>query len=102
MNMEGLKLLARPRPAITHKVKTWPVQYDAVDVGEKLHEVRTFDRDYQVGDSLMLEKWDPLNNVYLGPRRLVDITHITWPGTWGLPMNIGVLSVRRAEGDELI
>lgn len=97
-----MKLLPAARPAITHHVKCWPEPYEATDRGEKTHEVRVFDRDYRVGDSLMLEKWDPYTEQYLGPRRLVEITHITKPGTFALPRNTGVLSVRRAEGDHLL
>lgn len=95
-------LLPAARPAITHHLKSWPEHYEAVDRGEKTHEVRVFDRDFRVGDSLMLQKWDPHVERYMGPCRLVDITHITKPGTFSLPRNTGVLSIRRAEGDHLL
>lgn len=100
--IEMIHRLPAPRPAVTHHVKSWPEPYEAVDRGEKTHEVRTFDRDYRLGDSMMLEKWDPVTEQYLGPKRLVEITHITWPGTFSLPLNTGVLSIRRSEGDELL
>ena len=39
---------------VTHKLKTWPVFYDAVARGEKTFEVRKDDRGFQKGDKLVL------------------------------------------------
>lgn len=37
-----------------HKLKCWPTYFDAVKRGEKPFEVRKNDRDFQVGDTVML------------------------------------------------
>jgi hypothetical protein len=44
---------------VKHDLKTWPEFFDAVDRGEKTFEVRRDDRGFQVGDTLVLERWQP-------------------------------------------
>ena len=39
-----------------HELKTDPAVYDAVASGAKTHEIRRNDRDFQVGDTLLLRK----------------------------------------------
>jgi len=75
-----------------HWLKCWPSEFDAIDAGVKRHEIRRFDRPYAVGDHLLLMKWDPLEAKYLGPRVEVRVLHITRPGEWGLPDDLGVMS----------
>lgn len=41
---------------VEHKLKTWPVYYDAVERGEKPFEVRRDDRGFQKGDVLVLQR----------------------------------------------
>lgn len=38
----------------THKLKTWPVYFDAAKSGEKTFEVRWDDRGFQRGDDVIL------------------------------------------------
>jgi hypothetical protein len=51
-----------------HHLKTWPSYFQAIDRGEKTFEVRRNDRDYQPGDTLILQEWDPRKGegVYTG------------------------------------
>ena len=42
-----------------HTLKTWPKFFDAVYDGRKLFEVRRADRDFRVGDILLLQRWEP-------------------------------------------
>ncbi len=42
-----------------HRLKTLPEFFDAVLSGVKTFEVRRDDRDFQVGDILCLEEYDP-------------------------------------------
>lgn len=41
-----------------HKLKILPEYFQAVWDGTKTFELRKFDRDYKVGDILVLEEWD--------------------------------------------
>lgn len=50
----------------THALKTWPFFFAAVVSGEKPFEVRRDDREFQVGESLRLEEWDPKDQQYTG------------------------------------
>lgn len=42
-----------------HSLKTWPSFWRAIERGEKRFEVRRHDRDFAVGDVLLLRLWDP-------------------------------------------
>ena len=103
-----------------HELKTWPVPFQAVLYGRKRHEVRTADRAYSVFDELLLREFVPCEQCagtgrawdngdktdcgkcdeshgrYTGRQQLVVVTYITEAGTWGLPANKAVLSIRLA------
>lgn len=42
-----------------HELKTWPDYFEAVTRGAKTFEVRVNDRDFELGDFLVLREWDP-------------------------------------------
>ena len=42
-----------------HDLKTWPEFYKDVETGAKRFELRKNDRDFKVGDTLVLREWDP-------------------------------------------
>lgn len=53
-------LITRPKDSfMTHCLKTWPEQFQAVVEGRKTAEMREDDRGYQVGDELLLREWLP-------------------------------------------
>ncbi len=49
----------------THYLKTWPQFFEAVARGEKTFEIRRNDRNFLVGDDLILRKWDPKTELYV-------------------------------------
>ena len=58
-----------------HTLKTWPDFFRVMKSHEKNFELRENDRNFQVGDELILEEFDPIKNEYTG-----DHVHalITW------------------------
>ena len=58
------------RPRMTHELKTWPEFFTETRAGRKKFELRRNDRDFQVGDQLLLKEWNP--KVYA---RLLSLEH---------------------------
>lgn len=48
-------------PPLHHKLKTWPIFYNACVSGAKTFDIRRNDRDYQIGDLLKFVEFDPVN-----------------------------------------
>jgi hypothetical protein len=89
-----------------HDLKCWPQPFDAIASGRKTYEIRkTHDRSYEVGDVLVLHKWDPATRAYvntlghptsgaLGSQVLrVTVEYITRGGQWGLPEGVCVMAI---------
>lgn len=60
---------------IDHKLKILPEYYIAVSDGRKTFEIRKNDRDFQVGDIVMLQEYD--ESGFRGRNILVEIVYIT-------------------------
>jgi len=60
-----------------HKLKTWPSYFYAVARGEKTFEIRKNDRDFKVGDVLILQCYDPDKGTYTGHEVVKKVTYIT-------------------------
>lgn len=58
--------MSGPRPR-THELKTWPEFFQATLNGRKKFELRRNDRDFRVGDELLLKEWDPTIEEYDKP-----------------------------------
>lgn len=48
-----------PYPNKVHELKIWPEYFKEVRRGRKRFELRFNDRDYHVGDTLILKEWVP-------------------------------------------
>lgn len=59
-----------------HELKCWPEFYDAVASGVKTFEIRKNDRGYQVGDTLLLHRYDPQKQEYTGESITRTVTYI--------------------------
>ncbi|HHX4812294.1 TPA: DUF3850 domain-containing protein [Yersinia enterocolitica] len=65
------------RTVITHQLKILPEYFQAVIDGRKKTELRTNDRDFKVGDYLLLVEWDRGTDEYTGRKIGVEISDIT-------------------------
>jgi hypothetical protein len=43
----------------THFLKTWPVFFSAVLASRKTFEIRNDDREFEEGDTIVLQEWSP-------------------------------------------
>lgn len=60
-----------------HIVRSWAHIYDAIESGRKTHDLRRNDRNYQVGDTMLLKRFDNVLGRYTGEEMRVLITYIT-------------------------
>lgn len=80
-NVDAIRSAMGPR---VHRLKTDPYPFRMVWSGLKPYEVRTFDRDYRVGDVLHLVEFDRVAAMYSGAWIKARVTCITRPGEYGL------------------
>ncbi|MHB1201320.1 MAG: DUF3850 domain-containing protein [Polaromonas sp.] len=85
--------LNSPSVVSQHELKIDPERLAEILASTKTHEIRVFDRDFQVGNTLKLNAYDRSTNVYTGQSAVVKVTNITAPGSYGLPENVGVMSI---------
>jgi hypothetical protein len=60
-----------------HHVKSWSHFFDAINTGHKKHDLRKNDRDYRVGDTLLLRRYDNINGRFTGESIYRSVTYIT-------------------------
>jgi len=68
-----------------------PHYFDAVEKGIKTFELRKNDRDFQVGDYLMLNEW---KQGYTGRKLTRKITYILHGGSYGLRKGYVILGIK--------
>lgn len=74
-----------------HYLKTWPAPYSAVERGIKTFEYRKNDRNFCVGDVLVLEEWYQ-DEGYTGRYLYVEVTYVLAAG-FGVPDGYCVMSI---------
>ena len=60
----------------THYLKTWPEYFQAMKSGKKTFEIRKNDRDYEVGDTLVLQEYYPESKWYTGDEIQREVTYL--------------------------
>jgi ASC-1-like (ASCH) protein len=76
----------------SHNIKCWPEYFELLATGKKTFEIRENDRDYQVGDILFIQEWDPETKRYTGRQLKRKIKYMI-QGQFGLPDNICVMQL---------
>ena len=61
---------------MTHEIKCFPKYFDALVDGLKNFEVRKNDRDYKVGDSLLIREYDSEKKSYTGYELYAPVVYI--------------------------
>jgi hypothetical protein len=60
-----------------HHVKSWTPFFEAFMRGDKRHDLRDDDRNYQIGDVLVLQEFHPFGNGYSGREMSMEVSYIT-------------------------
>lgn len=81
---------------MTHHLRTWASVYKDVESGIKSFEVRYDDRNFAVGDILVLEEWDTQAQEYTGRTCVREVTYILRDtgGYFGLQQGYVVMAIR--------
>lgn len=78
-----------------HELKTWLEVFKATKTGLKTADFRKNDRNYVVGDTLILKEYDKLNEEFTGAFIKVEITHIVKGPHFGIPEGYALLSFNK-------
>lgn len=69
-----------------HKLKSWPAFFNEIIEDKKRHDMRrNDDREFEIGDILLLQEWDNNIEAYTGKECEVKVTYITsekFPCAW--------------------
>lgn len=76
-----------------HRLKTHTKYFDRVLFGVKTFEVRLNDRDFQTGDTLILEDYDPDTKQYSGRELTYNIGYVLNGGQFGIEQGYCVLAL---------
>lgn len=79
-----------------HELKIWPRQLTEIVSGLKRYEIRKNDRDFAIGDRLLLREYVPETGRYTGKDYRVVVTWMTPGGHFGLPEDLCVMSIERS------
>lgn len=83
--------------SMEHNLKTWPEYFQELWSGNKTFEVRKADRDFQVGDTLVLREWDPTLKAYTARDVVATITYILHGGQFGVDEGYCVLAFKQIQ-----
>lgn len=76
-----------------HNLKTHPEYFHEVFMGHKTFEVRKNDRDFKVGDILILEEWNPETSSYTGKSLARRVDYILNGGDFGISEGYIIMSI---------
>lgn len=76
-----------------HELKTWEPYYTDVFMGHKNFELRKNDRNFKVGDKVILKQYDPIKKEYSGKNLARTIIYILEGGSLGLEEGYVILNI---------
>ncbi len=76
--------ISNPTQHQTHELKIWPSCFAAVKAGNKPFDVRENDRNFQVGDVLLLNEFDPETEQYTGHTVTRWVSYVLQGGVFGI------------------
>jgi hypothetical protein len=82
-----------------HKLKTLPTYFERVQLGQKTFEIRKNDRDFQVGDILELEYYNPDEPICVGYNYInlsiikAEVKYILNGGKFGLDAEYCIMAI---------
>lgn len=79
----------------THELKTWPSYFNSVMNGIKPFEVRKADRDFKIGDVLLLKEWNPTTERYTGAVCTRQVCYILKGGQFGIESGYVVMGLQK-------
>lgn len=82
-----------------HVLRIWPEYFKAIFLMQKKFEIRKDDRNFQVGDFLHLQEWEPteeLEGRYTGDSLMRKIGYIFKGGSFGVQEGYVILSLDQA------
>ena len=77
---------------MTHSLKVLPEYYEPIFNQNKTFEIRKNDRNYHVGDKLILKEWD--GNKYTGRRVIRFVSYILYDWQVGLKDGYCIMSIK--------
>ena len=77
----------------THELPIWPDSFASVANGSKPFDVRQNDRNFQVGDALLLRELNPETHEYTGQTLVRWVSHVLPGNTFGVEAGWCVLGL---------
>ena len=77
-----------------HVLKTWSEYFEEVFMGHKTFEIRKNDRDFTVGDILILKEWNIYTKSYTGRSLARNVTYLFNGGSFGVEEGFVVMSIQ--------
>lgn len=81
-----------------HYLKTWTQYFDRVLLRDKNFEVRRNNRDYQRGDVIVLQDFDPESQQYSGREIVAEVSYVLLGGQFGIEKGFVVMGLKNIEG----
>lgn len=76
-----------------HELKVWPACFAAVLAGTKPFDVRFNDRNFEVGDALLLREYEPESEQYSGRTTERWVSYLLQGGSFGIEAGWCVLGL---------